>query len=90
MTQVISIESLKMASKVIGTDSWLEDTLERKRKRNDESVSTKEIVSLTNHSRTTLTKVKKKKTLLILGQDPEIGHLTMEIAKPKKVGESRI
>ena len=33
-----------------------------------------------------VTKVKKKKTLSILGQDPKIGHLTMEIAKPNKGG----
>ena len=30
--KMFSIESLGTASKVIGTDSWLEDTLERKRK----------------------------------------------------------
>ena len=29
---------------------------------------------------------KKQKTLSILGKDPEIGHLTMEIAKPNKAG----
>ncbi|MBJ6969767.1 hypothetical protein JG645_18390, partial [Vibrio cholerae] len=34
----------------------------------------------------TIMKAKKQKTLSILGQDLEIGHLTMEIAKPKKVG----
>lgn len=31
-------------------------------------------------------KTKKQKTLSILGQDLETGHLTMEIAKPSKVG----
>lgn len=38
------------------------------------------------HFRTTMVKAKKKKTLSILGKDPKIGHLTMEIEKPNKVG----
>ena len=84
--KMFSIESLATASKVIGTDSWLEDTLERKRKRKDEGTPVKDNVSLAVHSRSMLTKVKKKKTLSILGQDLEIGHLTMEIAKPNKGG----
>ena len=75
-----------MASKVIGIDSWLEDTLERKRTGRDEGAPTKDIVSLVVHSGSMLTKVKKLKTLSILGQDPKIGHLTMEIAKPNKEG----
>ena len=37
-------------------------------------------------SGTTMVKAKKKKTLSILGQDPETGHLTIEIAKPNKAG----
>lgn len=32
-----------------------------------------------------MVKAKKQKTLSILGKDPEIGHLTMEIVKPNKV-----
>ena len=48
--KMISIESLGMASKVIGTDSWLEDTLERKRKRKDESTPAKDTIPLTFHS----------------------------------------
>ena len=33
-----------------------------------------------------MVKTKKQKTLSILGQDLEIGHLTMEVVKPNKVG----
>lgn len=84
--KMFSIESLGMASKVIGTNSWLEDTLERKRKRKDESTPTKDTISLVVHFGYALTKVKKQKKLSILGQDSEMGHLTMEIAKPKKGG----
>ena len=84
--KMFSIESLGIASKVIGIYSWLEDTLERKRKRKDESVPTKYVVSLAVHCRTALAKAKKEKNLSILWQDPEIWHLTMEIAKPNKVG----
>jgi hypothetical protein len=80
------IELLGVASKVIGTESWLEDTLERKRKRKDESVPAKDIVSQAVHSGTAMVKAKKQKTLSILEQDPEMGHLTMEIAKPSKAG----
>ena len=88
--KMFSIESVGTTSKVKGTNSWLEDTLERKRKRRDEGASTKDIISLAICSRSMLTKVKKQKTFSILGQDPEIGYLTMEIAKPNKEGESRI
>ena len=56
--KILSIESLGVASKVIGTKSWLEDTLERKRKRKDESVPTKDIVSQAVHSGTTMVKAK--------------------------------
>ncbi len=84
--KIFSIESLGMASKVIGIDSWLEDTLERKRKRRDEGAPTKDIVSLAVRSGSALTKVKKQKTLSVLGQDPKIGHLKMKIAKPNKGG----
>ena len=86
--KMLSIEPLGIASKVIGTDSWLEDTLERKRKRKDESAMTKDIISLVVCFGSMLTKVKKQKNLSILGQDPEIGHLTMEIAKPNKGGRT--
>ena len=84
--KMFSIESLGTASKVINTNSWLEDNLERKRKREDERTPTKDTIPLSVHSRSTLTKVKKKKNLSILGQNLEIGHLTMEIAKPNKGG----
>ena len=33
-----------------------------------------------------MVKAKKQRTLSILGQDTEIGHLTMEVAKPNRVG----
>ena len=33
-----------------------------------------------------MVKAKKQRTLSILGQDPETRHLTMEVAKPNKVG----
>ena len=56
---MFSIESLGMTSKVIGIDSWLEDTLERKRKRKDEGAPAKDIVSLVVRSGSVLTKVKK-------------------------------
>lgn len=71
---------------MIGTNSWLEDNLERKRKRKYESTSMKDTISLKVHFGSTLTKFKKQKTLSILGKDLEIGHLTMEIAKPNKGG----
>lgn len=57
--KMFSIDSLRMASKVIGTESWLEDTLEKKRKRKDEGAPNKEALSLLVHSRSTLSKVKK-------------------------------
>ena len=56
---MFSIDSLGTASKVIGTNSWLEDTLDRKRKRKDEGVPDKDTLSLAIHSKSTLTKVKK-------------------------------
>ena len=60
--------------------------MERKRKKRDEGTLAKDIVSLVVYSRSMLTKVKKQKTLPILGQDPETRHLKMEIAMPKKGG----
>ena len=81
-----SIESLGMASNIIGLDSWLEDTLERKRKRRDEGILAKDTISLVVHFVYILTKVKKHKTLSILGTNLKIGHLTMEIAKLNKGG----
>ena len=84
--KMFSIESLGTASKIISTESWLEDTLQRKRKTKYESVLTKDIVSQVVHSRTAMVKAKKHKTLSILCQDPEIGNLTVEVEKQKKVG----
>ena len=84
--KMFSIESLGMASKVISTDSWLEDTLERKRIRKDESTPAKDAISLAVRSGSALAKVKKQKTLSILGHDLATGHLTTKIAKPKKEG----
>ena len=90
MTQVkkkmFSIEFLGTTSKIISIESWLEDTLEKKRKRKDESTSTKDIVSQAIRSGSAMVKAKKQRTLSILGQDTEIRHLTMEVAKPNKVG----
>jgi hypothetical protein len=84
--KMFSIESLGAASKVIGIESRLEDTLERKRKRKDESVPSKDVVSQAVCSWSTMVKAKKQKNLSILGKDSEIGYLTMEISKPNKVG----
>ena len=60
--------------------------MEKKRKRKKESASSRDIISQAVHSGSAMVKAKKKKTLSILGQDLEIGHLTMEIAKPSKAG----
>ena len=57
--KMFSIESLGAASKVISTKSWLEDTLERKRKRKDESVPAKDIVSQAVRSGSAMVKAKK-------------------------------
>ena len=83
---MFSVESLGTASKVISTESWLEDTLEMKRRRKDESTHTKDFISLIVQSSSTLARVKKQKPLLILGHDLATGHLTMEIEKPNKEG----
>ena len=37
-------------------------------------------------SGTAIVKAKKQKTLSILGQDPKIGHLIMDVVKPNKLG----
>ena len=84
--KMFTIESLGTTSKVISIESWLEDTLEKKRKRKDESVPAKDIVSQVVRPGSAMLKAKKQKTLSILGQDPKIGYLTMEIAKPNKAG----
>ena len=81
---MFSIESLGTASKVISIESWLEDTLEKKRKRKDESTLARDIISQAFCSGFAIVKAKKQRTLSILGQDTETGHLTMEVAKPKK------
>ena len=57
--KMFNIDSLGIASKVIGTDSWLEDTLEKKRKRKDEGAPNKDTLSLAVHSGSDLSKVKK-------------------------------
>lgn len=57
--KMFSIESQGAASKVIGTNSWLEDTLERKRKRKDESVPSRDIISQVVHSSSTMVKAKE-------------------------------
>ena len=84
--KMFRFDSLGTTSKVIDTDSLLEDTLDRKRKRKNEGAPNKDTLSLVVRCGSALTKVKKQKTLSILGQDPKIGHLTMEIAKPNKEG----
>ena len=57
--KMFSIESLGTASKIISIDSWLEDTLEKKRKRKDESTPTKDIVSQAVRSGSAIVKAKK-------------------------------
>ena len=54
--KMFNIESLGTTSKVIGTNSWLEDTLGRKRKRRDEGTPAKDTVSLVAFSGSVLTK----------------------------------
>jgi hypothetical protein len=44
--KMFSIDSLGMASQVINMKSWLEDTLERKKRRKDESTPAKDTISL--------------------------------------------
>ena len=82
--KMFSVESLGTTSKVISIESWLEDTLERKRRRKEENTPTKDAVSLAVSFGSTLARVKKQKPLSILGHDLATGHLTMEIAKPNK------
>ena len=84
--KMFSVESLATASKVISTESWLEDTLERKRRRKEENTPTKDAVSLAVSSGSALARVKKQKPLLILGHDPTTRHLMIEIAKHNKEG----
>ena len=84
--KMFSVESLGMASKVISIELWLEDTLERKRRRKEENTPTKDAISLAVSSGFALARVKKQKPLSILGHDPTTGHLTMEVAKPNKEG----
>ena len=57
--KMFNIESLGTVSKVISTESWLEDTLKKKRKRKDESTPAKDIVSQAVHSGSTMVKAKK-------------------------------
>ncbi len=87
--KMFSIDSLGMTSKVIGIVSCLEDIMDIMRKQKDEVAPNKDTLSLVVHSRSVLTKVKKQKTFSILGEDFEIGHLTMEIAKPNKEGRTK-
>ena len=56
---MFSIDSLVKVSKVIGIDSYFEDTLDRKRKRKDEGTPAKDTISLAIFSGYALTKVKK-------------------------------
>ena len=64
----------------------MEDNLERKRRRKEETTPTKDAVSLAVSSSSTLARVKKQKPLSILGHDPATRHLTMEVTKPNKEG----
>ena len=57
--KMFSIESLGTTSKVISTESWLEDTLDKKRKRKDEIVPVKYIVSQAVRSGSVMVKAKK-------------------------------
>ena len=74
--------------KVLGMDSWLESTLDQKRKRIEDETPDKEALSQAIQSRIALAKLKKAKTFSTLSWDPSTGHLTMEIAKPTK--EARV
>ena len=82
--KMFSVDTLGTLSQVIGIETWLEDTLDRKRKRKEEGLLNKETLSLDINFKSILSKVKKKKTFSILGQEPDIGHLTMDIVKPTK------
>lgn len=84
---MFSVDTLATTSKVIGIESWLKDTLDKKRKRKEDRVANKETLYLTIYYGSTFSKVKKQKTLSVLGQDLDTTHLTMEIAKPTKEGK---
>lgn len=84
--KMFSIDSLGVASQVISTKSWLEDTLERKRRRKDESTLVKDAISLAIQSSSAIARAKKQKPLSILGHDRATGHLNMEVANPNKEG----
>ena len=57
--KMFSVESLGIASKVISTESWLEDTLERKRRRKEENTLAMDVVSLAVSFGSALARVKK-------------------------------
>ena len=57
--KMFNVESLGMTSKVISTEAWLEDTLERKRRRKEENTPAKDAISLVVSSSFALARVKK-------------------------------
>ena len=63
--KMFGVDTLGTASKVIDIESWLEDTLDQKRKRK-EGVPKKENLSLAVYSISTLSKVKKQNTCQFL------------------------
>ena len=69
--KIFSVYTLWTMPKVIGTKSWLENTLDRKKKRIEKGTSNNEMLSLAICSRLTLSKVKNHNTLSILGRDAD-------------------
>jgi hypothetical protein len=83
---MFSVDTIKKADSVLNIESWLENTLNKKRKRTEEGTPSKDTLSSALQSGSIVTKIKKAKTLSILGKDPNTGHLTVEVAKPVKEG----
>ena len=65
---MFSIDSLGTSLKVIGIESWLEDTLDRKRNRKDESAPSNDTLSLVIHSSLNSLRSRNKRPCLSLGK----------------------
>lgn len=79
--------TLQSVINVLSIESWLEETIDWKKRRYEEATPSKVLVMQATSSQPQSQKMKKQKAIATLATDPSISHMLMQITEPQKEGE---
>lgn len=79
--------TLQSTINVLSTKSWLEETIDRKKRRYEDASPSKDLIAQVTSSQPPSKKMKKKKSIATLATDPSTSHMLVEITEPQKEGK---